>query len=581
MKLQACCSVAVVVALLSPVRGQGAQVDGLQFSFDDEAHSAEDDVLLLDVKADDRFEYKIENDDGTYQYGYQSGRLGDDGGYNFKHEYKRADGVLFGQHGYELPSGLNHTVNYVADGRGYRVLEDGQEYEPATVQEVERQRSLLGDLSDDWEDQEPLQLDVSLLQRIAKPDSVELEADPAVALSSVPLQPYSQLDPDTGAFRFGYRQLSEDGGVTYRHEERRDDGVVFGQYGHRAAGGPSSLVSYVSDAFGYRLVDPAAPVPVVSREQALRELPQVGQGMEAAFGPEPERTPESEPEPQMKPAPEAAPGLESQAEEVSVAAAASVAESQAQVDSVPAQKLSTQSTSPSASSGTGETGGLAGGVGNEAFSTIDGATSGELSAEMKAAAEVALQAAVGISGGADSVVTEADPFAPRPAPSLIQLLSPQYSHGAPLLTAYVPYYAPGAPYHNPVAYQSSAVHHSGPYLDQQYQLYPYSSWYPHTGLVPATDGYQPYPYADSKGWRVPPVPGLHVPRVRCLVRLTPQAQTRRRHHTHSRLSRPRLPSPTPQGCYDLRRFSQAGGAACRHHCYCFKIVHTKYLAIKK
>ncbi|XP_037078712.1 uncharacterized protein LOC119099753 [Pollicipes pollicipes] len=229
-----------VTALPSPVWGEGAQVDGLNFSFEDDSEK-EKEVILLDIGAEKRFDFRFDNKDGTYQHGYQSGRLGDDGGYNFKHEYKQEDGVRFGQYGYELPDGTNQTVNYVADANGYRVLAEGQKYVPVSERELERRRGILEDIQAEEEEQEPLNLDLTLLERIADPAEVELESDPAVALSAAkPLQPHSQLDPDTNAFQFGFRSASDDG-VLYRHEERDEEGVVSGQYGYRPAGGAPCL----------------------------------------------------------------------------------------------------------------------------------------------------------------------------------------------------------------------------------------------------------------------------------------------------------------------------------------------------
>ncbi|KAF0291006.1 Band 4.1-like protein 4 [Amphibalanus amphitrite] len=237
-------------------------------------------AILVPVSAEDRLDYKIENDDGTYQYGYQSGRLEDAGGYNFKHEFRREDGVLFGQHGYQLPGGESQAVNYVADARGYRVVAEGQQYEPVSEQQLARQRDLLGDL--EAEEEAPLELDLSLLEKIRSSEEVLVSADPDVALAPSPVAPYSEMDPDTGAFRFGFRSVAEDGSVTFRQENRRPNGVVVGQYGFRAAGQPGQLVSYVSDAFGYREVDPAAgPVTVVSRAQALEQLPEVRKQLES------------------------------------------------------------------------------------------------------------------------------------------------------------------------------------------------------------------------------------------------------------------------------------------------------------
>ncbi|XP_037078711.1 uncharacterized protein LOC119099751 [Pollicipes pollicipes] len=316
-----------VTALPSPVWGEGAQVDGLNFSFEDDSEK-EKEVILLDIGAEKRFDFRFDNKDGTYQHGYQSGRLGDDGGYNFKHEYKQEDGVRFGQYGYELPDGTNQTVNYVADANGYRVLAEGQKYVPVSERELERRRGILEDIQAEEEEQEPLNLDLTLLERIADPAEVELESDPAVALSAAkPLQPHSQLDPDTNAFQFGFRSASDDG-VLYRHEERDEEGVVSGQYGYRPAGGEPVLVSYVSDAFGYRVVDPAAPVAVVSQQQAQEQLGELAEGSglateETAPAAEEEEE-EEEDEEEMKPTPEggvlpvprpvAAPELEAQSQ---------------------------------------------------------------------------------------------------------------------------------------------------------------------------------------------------------------------------------------------------------------------------
>jgi len=462
-----CVLVVAALAALFPLPGEGAVVDGNSFSFGDgDGDASNDEVQLISITDQDRFEYNVDNEDGTYQYGYQSGRLDEDNSYNFKHEYRRQDGVLIGQHGYRLPDGSNYTVNYVSDARGYRVLADGQQYEPVSEQQLEkqesRQRDLLGEILAEEEEQEPLMLDLALLRDVPDPEEVSLPAsDAEAALSAPPLPAYSQLDPDTGAFKFGYRRVAADGSVLYRQEERRPDGVVLGQFGHRGAeGGEGSLTSFVSDAFGYRLVDPAAPVPVVSRQRARQlELQEIEGSGEASPEPSPE---EAAPEVQVESAPQLAELMAEPAPEMQEPSPEESAPEMLE----PSPEMLEPSPEPAPSS-------------SEDGAAVD-------SAPVDGAA---VEAASVIDGAVESVVEAADDSVVVEAarPSLLQVLRPPYGP-VTRYSSYIPYYSPHLNYG---AYQTYGAHQTYGAYPQQYT----APNYPDSPAQYSGVKYQPYPWS--------------------------------------------------------------------------------------
>ena len=57
-------------------------------------------------------------------------------------------------------------MNYVADARGYRVLADGQQYQPVSEQQLARQRGLLDGILAEEEQEVPLDLDLELMDKI-------------------------------------------------------------------------------------------------------------------------------------------------------------------------------------------------------------------------------------------------------------------------------------------------------------------------------------------------------------------------------------------------------------------------------
>ncbi|KAF2347703.1 Insect cuticle protein [Trinorchestia longiramus] len=60
---------------------------------------------------------------------------------------------------------------------------------------------------------------------------------------------YSEGDPETGAYKFGYGDQYQ-----WRHEERREDGVVFGGYGWLDETGTQHIIRFVADRLGYRVL---------------------------------------------------------------------------------------------------------------------------------------------------------------------------------------------------------------------------------------------------------------------------------------------------------------------------------------
>ncbi|XP_063591270.1 mucin-12-like [Penaeus indicus] len=80
-----------------------------------------------DGPSDDR--YYAEN---LYQYHLQdhktgSYRFGFGGDNQWRHEERRADGVVVGRYGWQDATGRHHTTHYVADARGFRVVRPGQQ----------------------------------------------------------------------------------------------------------------------------------------------------------------------------------------------------------------------------------------------------------------------------------------------------------------------------------------------------------------------------------------------------------------------------------------------------------------------
>ncbi|KAL9703113.1 hypothetical protein quinque_006631 [Culex quinquefasciatus] len=62
--------------------------------------------------------YQLNPFQNSYHYGYE---VGPDG--HFHHERRGQDGVTYGCYGHVDPNGKLHVTHYVADSRGYRVVE--------------------------------------------------------------------------------------------------------------------------------------------------------------------------------------------------------------------------------------------------------------------------------------------------------------------------------------------------------------------------------------------------------------------------------------------------------------------------
>ena len=225
--------------------------------------------------------------------------------------------------------------------------------------------------------------------------------------------------------------------------------MVVGQYGFRAAGQPGALVSYVSDAFGYREVDAAAgPVKVVSREQAIEQLPEARRQL------------------------------------AELRAAEAESESAVKMEMSPEEEVA--ETKSAAAEG-----------------AVDGA--GDVLPVMPEVAAV-------VSDPDDAVVTEAlpeesvvEPAEPQywASPPVYAAALPYHAPVYPYHPAAYPYQAASYPYH-PAAYpyqaavypyqaadagyQYQTVHMPGQYGYQRYQWLPYSVLYPY--LAPAATAYR-------------------------------------------------------------------------------------------
>merc|ERR1712026_43385 len=71
-------------------------------------------VVPVAVAAPEPSQYHAQDDFGQYSFGYSDGN-------SVKQEVKTADGVIRGAYSYVDSDGIVQTVNYIADGLGFRV----------------------------------------------------------------------------------------------------------------------------------------------------------------------------------------------------------------------------------------------------------------------------------------------------------------------------------------------------------------------------------------------------------------------------------------------------------------------------
>ncbi|XP_055629482.1 uncharacterized protein LOC129770584 [Toxorhynchites rutilus septentrionalis] len=77
---------------------------------------------------------------------------------------------------------------------------------------------------------------------------------------------FFNFDPRTGTYNFGYQ--TEDNGQ-FRYETRGLDGVTYGCYGYVGQNGRTRVTHYVSDAHGYRVIQPQFPVQIFFNDPSV------------------------------------------------------------------------------------------------------------------------------------------------------------------------------------------------------------------------------------------------------------------------------------------------------------------------
>merc|ERR1711992_321350 len=142
-----------------------------------------------------------------------------------KQEVKTADGVIRGAYSYVDSDGIVQTVNYIADGLGFRV---GATNLP--VHEVDAPAA-------------------------APVEAVAPAAVPVVAATVDAANNQFHAQDDYGQFNYGYSN-----GHSTKQELKTADGVTRGSYSYVDANGIVQTVNYLSDALGFRVAATNLPV---------------------------------------------------------------------------------------------------------------------------------------------------------------------------------------------------------------------------------------------------------------------------------------------------------------------------------
>merc|ERR1712026_312173 len=199
-------------------------------------------VVPVAVASPEPSQYHAQDDFGQYSFGYSDGN-------SVRQEVKTADGVIRGAYSYVDSDGIVQTVNYIADGLGFRVgatnLPVHEVDAPAAAPVAVAAAPAVS----------PVAAAAPVAQAAAPVEAVAPAAVPVVAATVDAANNQSHAQDDYGQFNYGYSN-----GHSTKQELKTADGVTRGSYSYVDANGIVQTVNYLSDALGFRVAATNLPV---------------------------------------------------------------------------------------------------------------------------------------------------------------------------------------------------------------------------------------------------------------------------------------------------------------------------------
>merc|ERR1712186_292954 len=237
-------------------------------------------VVPVAVASPEPSQDHAQDDFGQYSFGYSDGN-------SVKQEVKTADGVIRGAYSYVDSDGIVQTVNYIADGLGFRVgatnlpvhevdapaaapvavaaapavapvaaaAPVAQVASPQVVQAYHPYASSYSYAAPVVQAAAPVVAAAPVAQAAAPVEAVAPAAVPVVAATVDAANNQFHAQDDYGQFNYGYSN-----GHSTKQELKTADGVTRGSYSYVDANGIIQTVNYLSDALGFRVAATNLPV---------------------------------------------------------------------------------------------------------------------------------------------------------------------------------------------------------------------------------------------------------------------------------------------------------------------------------
>merc|ERR1712026_424979 len=224
-------------------------------------------VVPVAVASPEPSQYHAQDDFGQYSFGYSDGN-------SVKQEVKTADGVIRGAYSYVDSDGIVQTVNYIADGLGFRVgatnLPVHEVDAPAAAPVAVAAAPAVAPVAaaapvaqvaspQVVQAYHPYASSYSyaapVVQAAAPVEAAAPAAVPVVAATVDAANNQFHAQDDYGQFNYGYSN-----GHSTKQELKTADGVTRGSYSYVDANGIVQTVNYLSDALGFRVAATNLPV---------------------------------------------------------------------------------------------------------------------------------------------------------------------------------------------------------------------------------------------------------------------------------------------------------------------------------
>merc|ERR1712026_198368 len=237
-------------------------------------------VVPVAVASPEPSQYHAQDDFGQYSFGYSDGN-------SVRQEVKTADGVIRGAYSYVDSDGIVQTVNYIADGLGFRVgatnlpvhevdapaaapvavaaapavapvaaaAPVAQVASPQVVQAYHPYASSYSYAAPVVQAAAPVVAAAPVAQAAAPVEAAAPAAVPVVAATVDAANNQFHAQDDYGQFNYGYSN-----GHSTKQELKTADGVTRGSYSYVDANGLVQTVNYLSDAMGFRVAATNLPV---------------------------------------------------------------------------------------------------------------------------------------------------------------------------------------------------------------------------------------------------------------------------------------------------------------------------------